>query len=353
MKYLFYCNSAYQLINAINLHWHMIETCEKTNYQGDLLILNVFSGAEEIYSKLKENEIFSNISIAKRPKYNSMFISLEVLLGIINPKYFISITGCTGIDSFEDKYDYIVTTKFSKLPAAIWQINRNAKIILYEDGLATYSNNVSLSPNSGMYKMFYKLFNHNRSFDMYECLYLNYPEMYIGNMDKVKSMPRLNDNQINVLKSYFCNNQMDDNKQIYWFGQYIGKEVSQMICDSLQKYANYVLYKPHPRYPFYYDAFATEENGIWELDILNISDIEKKYLITIHSTAVFTPKILYDKEPYIILAYRLLKDYDSKIESSIQKFVNSYSSKEKIMIPNTFEELTQNIDSCLEGNITV
>ena len=50
MRYLYYCNSAYQILTVINLHWHRKHAGFENidHYEGDLIILNSFEEAEDI-----------------------------------------------------------------------------------------------------------------------------------------------------------------------------------------------------------------------------------------------------------------------------------------------------------------
>ena len=63
MRYLYYCNSAYQILTVINLHWHRkyadFENID--HYEGDLIILNSFEEAEEIANLIKSKDIFKNL----------------------------------------------------------------------------------------------------------------------------------------------------------------------------------------------------------------------------------------------------------------------------------------------------
>ena len=63
MRYLYYCNSAYQILSVINLHWHRKYASfeDIDDYDGDLVILNSFTQAEKIAELIDEKKIFRKV----------------------------------------------------------------------------------------------------------------------------------------------------------------------------------------------------------------------------------------------------------------------------------------------------
>ena len=49
--------------------------------------------------------------------------------------------------------------------------------------------------------------------------------------------------------------------------------------------------------------------GPWESAINDIDDIESKILISISSTAIITPKLMCNKEPYVISLVYIFEEY--------------------------------------------
>ena len=62
MHYLYYCNSSYQLLNVLNLHWHRQNAGfeQISDYSADLILLNSFPGADEIVEIIKNEQIFNH-----------------------------------------------------------------------------------------------------------------------------------------------------------------------------------------------------------------------------------------------------------------------------------------------------
>ena len=90
---------------------------------------------------------------------------------------------------------------------------------------------------------------------------------------------------------------------------------------------------------------GADSSLIWEFRLLNMDDLNNKLFISIHSTACFSAKMLFDKEPYVILFYKLGDDevthVTEEFEQIVMRFKNSYSDPDKVMIPNNIEEFKE------------
>jgi hypothetical protein len=116
------------------------------------------------------------------------------------------------------------------------------------------------------------------------------------------------------------------------------------VIEELVPYKEDVVFCQHPRNPMKnVHGFKESDNRqIWEFRLLNMEDLDKKLFISIHSTACFSAKMLYDKEPFVILFYKLGDDevthVTDEFEEVIRRFRNSYRDPDKVMIPETKEE---------------
>ena len=63
------------------------------------------------------------------------------------------------------------------------------------------------------------------------------------------------------------------------------------------------------------------------------------YLSVFFSTALFTPKMLYNKEPYLIFLYKILGIELFNANKLIRNLKSTYSNPEKIMLVENIEEL--------------
>lgn len=124
------------------------------------------------------------------------------------------------------------------------------------------------------------------------------------------------------------------------------------IADCLYKYDNEIVVRKHPLQmetePI--EKFSVDSVNMWELlvgDVINDNHI----LIANFSSAQLTPKMMFDKEPYLIFLHRLY-DYGEEmelVEAVIKELTNKYLKKEKIFIIERMEQIYGVIDNIL-GN---
>lgn len=347
MRYLYYCNSAYQLLNVLNLHWqrkyNRFEDIK--NYCADLIVLNSFKAAKEMTTIINKKNYFDNVELVDRVDKTSRIINI---VNLFFPMHLIKKAIKNTCFHKRNNYDYICAPKFSWITAAIWQINKRAKLTIHEDGIGTYNVNMSFKANSRLYSYLYKIMNNNRIFENYESIYVNSKKLYcFVNDGRDIEIPRINDAFLKEINSIFADMYETRSNDIYFLSQFGEYNIKKPTLDYLCKYKNRVIFCPHPRYDnnCEYDFETMSNKNIWELYVCNTPDFNNKCLIAVHSTAVFSPKILFDKEPFIILLYKLLDHPYKGLDYFIKKFTELYEDREKIMIPKTLEELYGFIDS--------
>ena len=90
---------------------------------------------------------------------------------------------------------------------------------------------------------------------------------------------------------------------------------------------------------------------MWEL-VCADQITDSHVLVSVFSTAQITPKLLYNKEPYLILLYNLypglLPQMREEILGLIGQIRNVYTRPKKVFLPNTLEELKECIDYIAE-----
>ena len=356
MKYLYYCNSAYQLINVLNLHYHRRNNSfeDIEDYSADLMILNAFNAAKKMADIVRKKKIFNKVILIEKTKDNSgVFHILNSFLDIAFPSSYIKKK--YNLDSNNLKYDVLTVPKFSRIIGAIWQINKDAELQLYEDGLATYCFDYDLViSRSKSYKLLYKPMNYGRDFLDYTAIYLNMPELFTGDYgERVKEVPRYDKRYLEEVKEYFyefAKTDIDSGINMFWFSQSMFDD--SLVLSVLKEYKKHVLYCPHPRYPLVNDNFSVADKGqIWEMKALHMDNLERCCLISIHSTALLTPKILFDKEPYIIFVYKLVPlPYEHGLfDRTLKLFIEEYGDPNKISIPENIEEFKESIERFLKS----
>ena len=366
MRYLYYCNSAYQILTVLNLHWHRKYAGFEnlTEYDGDLMILNSFNEAERICELLKKQKIFHDVILINKAYNSGSFHALKTLYDVFSPSFYLADKYGFKKKDIQGIYEAICVPKYSTITAAIWRLNPQAKLHIIEDGAGTYFGSMRLTPDSTLYKRFYKTLNHGKDFYDHQAIYLNDKSLFTGEAyDKVVDIPAFSDECLDMARKLFaeyadCSDMKD--KSVLYFAQFLNNRDINIFIDSLLSYLETfrkdVLYIPHPRHKDEktYELDYAIRKQIWELKQLTITDLDEKLLISIHSTACFTPKILFDKEPYILLFYKLCDDKvttrNQRFDQFVERFTERYRNRDKIMIPESVDEFKSCIEGFLSGN---
>lgn len=357
MHYLYYCNSSYQLLNVLNLHWHRqnagFENIDR--YSADLILLNSFPGADEIVEILKRDEIFKRVFLFEK-KYNSgIFHAVYTLLDLFSPAFFMKDKHGINRSEMHNKYDIIAAPKYSFVVDQIWRLNKKAGLELIEEGTASYHLAIPFEPDSTKVKKARKIFKCN-SFTDYQRIYLVSKDFYTGPaLEKVVEIPKFDPRYFVKIKSQFSSFGKYEEKDIYWLSQFLNNVKFNLMVDDILKflsqYKDNILFVQHPRKHLdnVYGFDETDGKQIWEIQILNMNDIDKKLFISIHSTAGFSAKMLYDKEPYLIFFYKMgerwVTETGSEFDEFLERFRKTYHNPEKIMVPETMEEFEKDVKS--------
>ena len=128
-------------------------------------------------------------------------------------------------------------------------------------------------------------------------------------------------------------------------------ELLELIIETIG--ANQLGYKLHPR-----TDVATVPNGVHQLprelfweQYCSRAKLSDKILISVDSSALMTPKIIFDKEPYVIALYRLFEDPTinrTEIDDLFGK-LQTLCAPGKVLIPHSTQELKQILQNLSEN----
>jgi hypothetical protein len=226
---------------------------------------------------------------------------------------------------------------------------RNIEIELIEEGLGEYLvDNMQYSQKFNQYMMKPEWSNNlKRNVNILKAPYLNETDEFKNIMDAIFNYKRDLEFYGDII--YFAQNFAKDyNMQEF---EFLEEKIYQIIDEKIQD--KKVCIKLHPRAEKKqiknFKILSTI--GPWESAINDIDDIESKILISISSTAIITPKLMCNKEPYVIsLVYifeeymkEILEDYNytEKLIQLLEKVKDSYKDKEKFFMPKNIEELEE------------
>ena len=354
MRYLYYCNSTYQLLNILNLHWHRQNAAFESidDYHGDLMIQNSFEGAEQIARIIESESAFDSVLLVNKAYNSGVFHKFETFFDLVFPSFYMKKKHSIRKKDICNRYDVLCVPKYTTLTDLIWRLNRRAKLHLYEDGIGSYHLNLLFGPRSKAYGDVRNLLKYN-SFENYERLYLVNKDMYMGkDPEKVIEFPKFDRAYLKRIRTIFAPfSSKYIEKDIYWLSQFLNNvEFNKMLAtviESLADYKEYVLFCQHPRTHMenVHQFAETDGKQIWELQVLNMHDVSQKLFISIHSTACFTAKMLYDEEPYIIMFYKMgdknVTAVTDNFEESVKRFISSYSDPQKVMLPENLDEFKE------------
>lgn len=341
----------FQTYNAINLVMHEFKS---PNNRVDLFYQNYNKCTDEILNRIKKTDVFNQVyEYDFVYKKQGLKYLLSVLFQIFSPKYYLQLALKKDVDLSLKQYDLLVIASGSVVDIQMTKLYKSANIIAYDDGIGSYTGDIIHKKNL---KWYWRLI---RSTDHIKPLFL-----YVNNVnfcrstaaEVIKQMKKpyefsseyikLIDFVFNYKDSYlykkhnlvYLTQPIDDLLEDY-------NIVEEKINELLYCYRKKLIIKKHPRDLRTYDNdFSIDtQNTLWEWTCnKDISD--EHVLISICSTAQITPKLIYNKEPYLVFTYRLYDCYKyynafNAIQSTIKNITDLYIKKEKIFTPNSIDEL--------------
>ena len=352
-RILFLSGSRYSLFNCIRL----AKSDKFSSCQCDI-ILFVDKNMIGIASNLKKENIFDNI--IECSFINNLDTFKKVAL-YLNPKYIRKY--CKFIDEkfFDVQYDTVISQSMLYISLLQRVYGKNIEAYLIEEGLSTYTNRVNDVHNRSI---FYRLFNlfllHQKQVQIRGC-YVNKPTIMVSNNINNYIIPPLSDEIVNCLKSVFNYHyvNMERNNITFLGSPYYGIKAllknNQIVSSNFEEICSNIVKKifAECNENITYRKHAREDNhienefsnilldcndNIWEL-ISKDEITDNTVLISFFSTAAFTPKLLYDSEPYVIFLYGILEEEMYNAKYLTNKLCECYKSKNKVIVPSSINEV--------------
>ncbi len=360
MNIAFFCSTPYQIINAINLkqNLHITDTA-------DIYVLKHFHSADWLIERLESVEVFNNVYAVNDADLDYRYQLPRLKRYIKKAKDFVF---CKGVVNEYVNTSAVYDAIFYTFPNMIIEFacyyfikkNKNIKFYMFEDGFSSYSD--SLMAISNAKALFLKIMNRRQFLDVNHELYLYAPHLFCRTRNdknyKVNQLPLLsteNPELCNIFNKLFELKDSDKIQQkcIFFEQPYEDMDVNKEIRESLDLImpeieAENLCVKLHPRgRKELYENIKQYQNSTIPMEILyqNMSDLGNRTLVSSISTACITPKLIFGREPKLILLYKYLHLQERGIITQglvdfIEKVVASYSDKSCIMIPENNEELT-------------
>lgn len=376
MNRLIVCVTVYQLFNAINFRKSLFYSDDKV----DIILIDK-TNFSDIVNNLNECNLFDNVYYVKSDKFykdlftkyfnnnkilKQIFLSSRIDLLNYNKiiKHYFKDTNFNGI------YDEIYIANYMRITNILYNYlldrNKNLKVFEYEDGLGSYvvtREKFKFLKDNLYVKLLNILGTKTLLPKLISGLYLYKPELYCKNDDLVKlDIPKFNKNDfqnITLVNEIFDYKESDffDRKYILFEQPFKEDWVIANDYELFEKIINQlgeenIIIKIHPRSKE--NRFSKFKNvkiydGItpWEIMCMN-EKLTGKVLITVSSSAIFTPILLYKENCCAISLCKILEsnhldDYSKNIEEYFSKIEKTYGKN--CLFPESLEEFFMSVET--------
>lgn len=360
MRELYIVDTPFQTLNALNLRWHSLRA-ERPDADhcdvSDLYIIDQFSGAANLYAKIKETSLFRHVYLLHRETRRDLsFVKRKVMIAydLLHPEKTIAeYLNRSEAEITPNYYDHIVASLLTHLVAMLLRVNDRATFDLIDDGSGSYSGNVIRASANAPLHLFYKVFGFGSATVKPRNLYINNAQICRSTAaSHIVQAPRFDQEFLDFVYPIFGigDDATFGTKNIIWISQ-PSDEISaadrhkEEMAQCLQPLKDHLLVRMHPRDrdDHFYQGFQLDR-GKWNWELLiSKADIDNLVLFGTYSTAQLVPKFIYDKEPTVVFTH-YLSDFISEenrkmYDQLIAELKNSYRNPQKVVIVKSQEEL--------------
>lgn len=356
--FVFVCWTPYQIFNAVNFVLHDVEGAKNN---ADIYIYHEFSNAEKISAVLKQLPIFLHVYDVKvydRKKvwYSKWNKVKRLFFPYLTVKRYLQ----SDIDVRQQGYTTLIISGNNLFSVNLYNCISNLKVYFIDDGTGSYYGDMRSRDMTPLYKIFNRLFHRGPLSYKVEKIYMNNKACCQTTIsENVVQLPRVKPGSevIAALKKVFSYQQnclYTDKKYIYFTQPLaetaIGDSAETVENAILTAVQDHVLVRVHPRQDkdAYADYTIDTVNNQWELECAEqITDAH--VLIGAFSTAQFTPKMLYDKEPTVIFTYKLYGNGLAYADKTVAMLRNMYKEPQKVIVAESLSDLQQLLDEWREN----
>lgn len=360
-KVLYMCYTEYALLNCMK---SVANNVLKKEQKSDVLIFHRTENMKKISSRLKQTSIFDNVYDFK---YINELSTLNKILCVAMP--FQIMPQYNMEEKFPDFSDYnVLISQCMLFVLIVTQLSNLKEIYLIDEGLSSYTGRTINSNKRNIYWKIFRKIIFNKRRVVIDGEILNSPQMLSSSCSKV-NIYDLNKSETNEsVNIYEIFPYVDHSLYKKNYTVYLGTPVEGLMgllertCIDEKKFKvrtervlkkcfdffenENIIYRMHPNESKekvtkkFQDSnvLIDEVKNTWELEVqkyIGASNI----LISFFSTACFTPKLLFDREPVLIFLYRIFDESFYNADETVEKFRDLYRNKNKIIVLNSIEEL--------------
>lgn len=323
----------------------------------DAYIICQFPNADEIVKRVISSGIFSSVKCTHLDRIESAQ-KLWIFIGLfISPKMYVR--HLFGRDIPSSNYENVYYSAPTRTNDIFVIANHSPKVYGVDDGIGSYLSDVFSVSLGKKYEFIKKALHKNYTV---QAQYLFMPEFYNGVQNRT-ILNLISNNNSYSQASMFAHQifKVDNvNNYITYHHIYLNQPVSDfpditvqieeektifnIISSSLNRN---LLVRLHPREKhseLYHTCTIDQFNPMWELICSDIID-ESYSLIACFSTAQFTPKLLFNKEPVLIFTYPLYTNISNesktRFSSMVSRLRDIYSHPEKIIVIDKLSDLSE------------
>lgn len=330
----------------------------------DIVVVDIFKEAKEISKRLQISGVFNAVYFIDEEDHksepNGMRKALAIAKDVIFPERLLKQQfRIDCIDFLIHEYDVIVSSVFTHSVACLRTINRGSEYVMMDDGMASYFGDWTKRIRSSFYLDLLKIRNFGKDVSKPVALYVMRKELCKSMLaNKIMQLPDFTPDFLKVAFFVFNVADITDYKgSIIWLSHVSNsaekKEGTYKVSKILANYSKDVVVRKHPREKIDepYCAFEQDDSlGMWELLLSEIS-VREKLIVTLASTGAFTPKFLYNYEPWLLFLYKLIPLPNGSQLNDFLLIVNqlkaSYQHPEHILEPNSWMEFEECVKTFL------
>ena len=350
------CVTPFHIFTSINL-------CIQFGYKFDLFIMDTIPGSKDYIDRIKKTNIFNDVKLLSRREMWDKSIGkktmyLSALSGYFKVRKMIK-KHIPRIDEYTDVFIPCMDIPGRFIYCYKKKYNDNIKIHIFDEGIGSYID-YAFSLTKFDYLARRVIIGKKAVSEDFD-VYLYSPEFYL----KVNNKGKYKINKIDVVdKSYTeiikCIFLYDDNYKIN--KKYIifdtvrseegfsdGGEYNNQLFNMVLEKTDNVIVKPHPRDVHqYFKCDYYLRNEIPFEVICYLTDFSDKCLITVHSSACYYPKLLFNQEPRVMFLYKPIKPYVGRFFDKELQYMNAlkkiYDNSDNVLIPDSIEMYKKALD---------
>lgn len=325
----------------------MVNDIENTKMRTDVFVINRFKAAHLIFENL------ANLGLFNAVYYIDIVSESEKIEA--GQKPFLIFKNDNGFSLFVGYSDRNVMCGYNQvfigdaMPFGLLLCykNGNANVFAYDDGLPMYKGNFLTDQSGGFYGLVKRVLK-IREFSVRPLkYYVNCRDLCHSTVAKeIMQLPKWvkGNKAIEFSERLFMYKKRNakGNRKIVFLEQpmhemdgYTGRSISSFIKNL--GIEDECIVRLHPRSCQSYDNLVTDTgDNNWELECINVIS-DGDILMGCYSMSLFSPKIIADKEPYVIFLFDVLLETLNEnkrrtMVKTIKEFEGIYRSKDKVLI---------------------